>query len=81
MLGFCPSGGRAAAEAFANSVRVARPWVSLGDVETLVQYAPSWPQGPDAGIPDAYVRVSVGIEDVADLKADFDQALGQGAGM
>jgi methionine-gamma-lyase len=27
------------------------------------------------GIPDGFVRVSLGIEDAADLIADFDQAL------
>lgn len=51
--------------AFFERVRVCRPWVSLGDVGSLVT---SW-----GGL--GRVRMSVGLEDVADIIGDLDQAL------
>lgn len=54
----------------------------MADTRTLViPVAPTifWEAGPqgraDLGIPDGLVRVSVGLEDAADLIADFDRAL------
>jgi cystathionine gamma-lyase/cystathionine beta-lyase/cystathionine gamma-lyase/homocysteine desulfhydrase len=56
---------------------------SLGGVETLVchpatmTHASVPPERRQAiGLTDSMVRISVGIEDVEDLKADLDQALG-----
>ena len=55
----------------------------LGDNRTLaIPVAPTifWEMGADAraamGIADTLIRVSVGIEDFDDLRADFEQALG-----
>ena len=55
----------------------------LGDTRTLViPVAPTifWEAGAEVrrqmGIADGLVRLSVGLEDTADLIADFDQALG-----
>ncbi|HYO82914.1 MAG TPA: PLP-dependent transferase, partial [Bryobacteraceae bacterium] len=55
---------------------------SLGDVHTLLLYPAmashrdiSPKQRERMGIRDNLVRVSVGIEDIEDLMADFDQAL------
>ena len=61
---------------------LATPALSLGGVETLVT-VPSrtshrtmtQAERQHAGISDGLVRVSVGIEDIADLTHDFDQAL------
>ena len=53
-------------------VKLCRPWTSLGDVQTLVtRYTgnAAW------GIPNNYVRMSVGIEDPDDIIADLKQAL------
>lgn len=54
----------------------------MADTRTLIiPVAPTifWEAGPtgraNLGIPDGLVRVSVGLEDAADLIADFDQAL------
>jgi cystathionine beta-lyase/cystathionine gamma-synthase len=63
-------------------LQLATPALSLGGVETLVT-VPSRTShrtmNPEerqrAGISDGLVRVSVGIEDIADLTHDFDQAL------
>ena len=55
---------------------------SLGGVESLISHPASMTHGsipPDvrraAGLPDSLVRLSVGVEDEADLIADLDQAL------
>jgi cystathionine gamma-lyase len=55
---------------------------SLGGVESLIEHPAimthaSMPQDlrERIGIGDALVRLSVGVEDVADLRADLDQAL------
>lgn len=48
---------------------------SLGGVESLVEHrAPV--EGPNTATPRDLVRLSVGIEDVDDLRADWEQALG-----
>ncbi|HEY7862491.1 MAG TPA: PLP-dependent transferase, partial [Thermoanaerobaculia bacterium] len=57
---------------------------SLGGVETLISHPASMTHGsiPEAernrlGVTPDLVRISVGIEDVEDLKADLDQALAE----
>ncbi|HZM29179.1 MAG TPA: aminotransferase class I/II-fold pyridoxal phosphate-dependent enzyme [Acidimicrobiales bacterium] len=75
------AGGFDAARRFCESTRIARIALSLGGPETLVTH-PATIAGnftpeerADLGISDGLVRVSVGLEDVADLVADVDQAL------
>jgi cystathionine gamma-synthase len=52
---------------------------SLGGVESLIEHPGKMTHASVAGsaleVPDDLVRVSVGIEDVADLRADLEQAL------
>ncbi|HXG87424.1 MAG TPA: PLP-dependent aspartate aminotransferase family protein [Vicinamibacterales bacterium] len=55
---------------------------SLGGVETLISHPASMTHASvpadrrkDIGLTDGMIRISVGIEDVEDLKADIDQAL------
>ncbi|MEO0559515.1 MAG: cystathionine gamma-synthase [Bacteroidota bacterium] len=55
---------------------------SLGGVESLISHPASMTHGSipaevrrAAGLPDSLVRLSVGVEDAADLIADLDQAL------
>jgi cystathionine beta-lyase/cystathionine gamma-synthase len=75
------AGGYDAARRFCESTRIARIALSLGGPETLVthpatiagNFTPEERAG--LGISDGLVRVSVGLEDVADLVADVDQAL------
>lgn len=69
-------------DALLARLRVATPALSLGGVETLVcvpartsHRTMSRDERERAGITDGLVRVSVGIEDSADLLEDFDQAL------
>lgn len=82
MLAFELDGGREAASRFFGRVRLATHAPSLGGVETLVvsparsSHARLTPEERQAlGISDGLIRVSVGIEGIDDLIADFDQAL------
>lgn len=82
MLALVLRGGGDAADRFVRRLRIAVPAPSLGGVETLVsQPRHTSHTGLDAearaalGIPDGFVRVSVGLEDVEDLFADFERAL------
>ncbi|MBK7615179.1 MAG: cystathionine gamma-synthase family protein [Burkholderiales bacterium] len=66
-----------------NRLQLAVKATGLGDTRTLViPVAPTifWEAGPEVRarmrIADGLIRVSVGLEDLADLIADFDQALG-----
>ncbi|MFF3839924.1 trans-sulfuration enzyme family protein [Streptomyces sp. NPDC001930] len=84
LLSFELTGGREAGRAFIERVRVARLALSLGGVETLVTHPASTSHREldgaaleAAGIAPGLVRMSVGIEDVEDLWADVEQALGQ----
>ena len=72
LVGFVLAGGQEASEVFRNSVRLCRPWVSLGDVGTLLYCR--WPEARK-GIPGGFVRASVGLENPEDIIADLDQAL------
>jgi methionine-gamma-lyase len=82
MLSFDLAGGREAGRRFIEATRVARLAPSLGTVETLVSHPASTTHrqfAPDAlaaaGIGEGMVRVSVGLEDAADLAEDFTHAL------
>lgn len=87
MLSLVLQGGGEAADRFMDALRVAIAAPSLGGVETLVSQprhtshaAFSGEQREAAGIPDGFVRVSVGLEDLEDLIVDVERALGAAAG-
>jgi len=71
--------GRHAAEALCANTRVFILAESLGGVESLIEYPGAMTHASTAGsqleVPDDLVRLSVGIEDIADLIADLEQAL------
>ena len=82
ILGFGIRGGRDAGRKFIESVRLASHLANIGDAKTLVIHPASTThsqQTPEelvaAGVTDDYIRVSVGLEDIADILADLDQAL------
>ena len=67
---------------FLRKLKIAKAAMSLGGIETTLcesattSHAKLSPeQRQNLGISDALLRISVGIEDVNDLKADFEQAL------
>ena len=81
MVSIVLDGGGEAADRFCSRLRLAVPAPSLGGVETLVSQ-PRHTSHVDLGtgerdalgIPDGFVRISVGLEDLEDLKADFAAA-------
>ncbi len=82
MLSVILKGGGEAADAFAEAVTLALIAPSLGGVETLIsqpRYTSHRHQTLEEreamGVPDGFLRISVGLEDVDDLMADFDRAL------
>ena len=83
MLSFEVHGGVAAAREVARRTRLFTLAESLGGVESLIELPAlmthaSVPaeQRLATGIDDGLIRLSVGIEDAADLLADLEQALG-----
>lgn len=75
-------GSLEAAQAFRRAVRLIVPAASLGGVESLVslplETSHAYVSAKDRaaeGVADGLVRISVGLEDVADLTADARQAL------
>ena len=82
MLAFDIKGGLAAARRFCDRTRLFLLAASLGGVESLVvlpmyssHYRMSLPELRAAGVDPGTVRVSVGLEDAADLIEDLRQAL------
>jgi cystathionine beta-lyase/cystathionine gamma-synthase len=78
------AGGEAAAHRLCEATRLFSLGESLGGVESLIGYPWSMSHStfpPDEkrrkGISEATVRLSIGIEDEEDLRADLDQALAQ----
>ena len=82
ILGFGIKGGRDAGVHFIQSVKLASHLANIGDAKTLVIHPASTTHSQlseaeqvQTGVTPDYIRVSVGIEDVADILADLDQAL------
>ncbi|MGE4170159.1 MAG: O-acetylhomoserine aminocarboxypropyltransferase/cysteine synthase family protein [Candidatus Margulisiibacteriota bacterium] len=74
---------KAAAFACINGLKLASNAANLGDAKTLVIHAASTiykdftaEQMAEAGVDDTLIRVSVGIEHIDDIIADFQTALG-----
>jgi cystathionine gamma-synthase len=79
MISVSLTAGAAAARRFAESTELFQLAESLGGVESLIGYPTEMThasvRGTELEVPDTVVRLSVGIEDVADLLADVQQAL------
>jgi cystathionine gamma-synthase len=67
-------GGAAAAESVAASTSLWTHATSLGGVESTLERRRRWPE-ESADVPPGLLRLSVGIEDVADLWADLSAGL------
>jgi len=74
MLSIRVHGGEAAAVAAAARVELWKRATSLGGVESLIEHRASI-EGAGSPCPKDLLRLSVGIEDPADLFTDLDQAL------
>ncbi len=86
MITFDVRGGRDAAYAFLNNLKIIHLAVSLGGTESLAEHPATMTHtdvDPEAqkelNINDKMVRLSVGIENVEDLIWDIDQALAASA--
>jgi cystathionine beta-lyase/cystathionine gamma-synthase len=82
MLAFELAGGRDAGRAFIDALKLPELTASLGSVFTMVVHPPSTTHRQlddaalaESGIPAGLLRVSVGLEDVDDLVADFGRGL------
>ena len=79
MLSVAVRGGAAAARRFAESTTLFQLAESLGGVESLIGYPSEMThasvRGTELEVPDNVIRLSVGIEDVDDLRADVLEAL------
>jgi methionine-gamma-lyase len=82
MLAFEVEGGRVAGRALIDALRLPELTASLGSVHTMVVHPPSTSHRQstesellEAGITPGLLRVSVGLEDLEDLQADFEAAL------
>ena len=82
ILGFGIKGGETAGKKFIDNVKLSSHLANVGDAKTLVIHPASTThqqltadEQMKAGVSPEYIRVSVGIEDIADIIADLDQAL------
>lgn len=83
MLAIELSGGGKAADKFVRKLKLIQYAASLGGVDTILsepRYSSharmTQKERAALGIPDGFLRISVGLEDADDLIADLDQALG-----
>ena len=79
MISVRMAGGREAAQQLCARTEIFTLAESLGGIESLIEHPGAMTHASTAGsmleVPDDLVRLSVGIEDVADLLADLEQAL------
>jgi cystathionine gamma-synthase len=75
VVSFQVPGGAAEALAVAGGVQLFTRATSLGGVESLIEHRASM-EGPRSQTPANLIRLSVGLENPADLVADLDRALG-----
>lgn len=75
MLSILVKGGADEARKVVNKVKLFAQATSLGGVESLIEHRASV-EGPDTKTPQNLIRISVGLEHIDDLIADFEQAFG-----
>ena len=82
VVSFEVKGGKEAAWRFIDATKVISITTNLGDTKTTIAHPATTSHGrlspqerANAGIRDNLIRVAVGLEDVADLKADLSRGL------
>ena len=82
ILGFGIKGGLQAGKKFINSAKLLSHLANIGDAKSLVIHPASTThqqlsaeEQSQTGVTADYVRLSIGLEDPEDIKADIDQAL------
>ena len=86
ILGFGIKGGFEAGKKFINSVELLSHLANIGDAKSLVIHPASTThqqltreEQEATGVTEDFVRISVGLEDIEDIKEDVDQALEKAA--
>ena len=82
IVSFDLRGGKAAAWALIDATRLISITANLGDAKSTITHPATTTHGrltpqerAAAGIGDGLVRISAGLEDVADLQADLERGL------
>jgi len=82
LVGFGIKGGFEAGKKFIDSVKLFSHLANIGDAKSLVIHPASTThqqltpeEQAETGTTPDYIRLSIGLEDVEDIKADIDQAL------
>ena len=87
IVGFGIKGGLEAGKKFINSVKLLSHLANIGDAKSLVIHPASTThqqltrkEQEETGVSEDFIRLSIGLEDVEDIKEDIDQALKKAAG-
>ncbi len=82
IVGFGIKGGLEAGKRFIESVKLLSHLANIGDAKSLVIHPASTThqqltreEQEETGATEDYIRLSIGIEDIEDIKEDIDQAL------
>jgi O-acetylhomoserine (thiol)-lyase len=84
IVGFGIKGGLEAGKRFINSLKLLSHLANIGDAKSLVIHPASTThqqltreEQEKTGVTEDYIRLSIGLEDIEDIKEDIDQALKQ----
>jgi O-acetylhomoserine (thiol)-lyase len=87
IVGFGIKGGLEAGKKFINSVQLLSHLANIGDAKSLVIHPASTThqqltaaEQAETGVTADYIRLSIGLENIEDIKADLDQALKKATG-
>ena len=87
LVGFGIKGGLEAGKKFIESVKLLSHLANIGDAKSLVIHPASTTHSQltreeqgETGVTEDYVRLSIGLEDVEDIREDIDQALRKSVG-
>lgn len=87
LVGFGIKGGRDAGKKFIESVKLLSHLANIGDAKSLVIHPATTThqqltreEQEATGVTEDYIRLSIGLEDVRDIRDDLDQALRLAAG-
>jgi O-acetylhomoserine (thiol)-lyase len=82
IVGFGIRGGLEAGKKFIDSVKLLSHLANIGDAKSLVIHPASTThqqltpeEQAETGVTSDYIRLSIGLEDIEDIKRDIDQAL------
>lgn len=82
LVGFGIKGGLEAGKRFINSVQLLSHLANIGDAKSLVIHPASTThqqltkaEQEETGVTEDFIRLSIGLEDVEDIREDIDQAL------